>query len=84
MAILNLGLDCKPIASSNQEAQFVESKEVSVGISPGISSIPSTSWGEGKRRASNRQKTPLSAWWVPYTPVAIPVRGEEQTWKAAH
>ena len=56
-------------ASSNQEAQFVESKEVSVRDIARYFGVPLYKLGEGKERTAPTSKTPLSTWWVPCTPL---------------
>ena len=56
IAIMDFGLDYKPLASSNQDAQFVESKEVTVRDIARYFGVPLYKLQEGKQAyGSNEQ-----------------------------
>ena len=59
IAILDLDLDYKPIAASNQEAQFVENKEVSIRDIARYFGIPRYKLGEGKESYSSNEQNAI-------------------------
>ena len=80
MAILDLGLDYKPIAASNQEAQFVESKEVSIRDIARYFGIPLYKLGEGKEAYSSNEQNAIEYVTGTLHPIVTQYE-EEQTWK---
>ena len=80
VAILDLGLDYKPIASSNQEAQFVESKEVSVRDIARYFGVPLYKLGEGKEAYSSNEQNAIEYVVGTLHPIVTQYE-EEQTWK---
>ena len=80
VAILDLGLDYKPIAGSNREAQFVESKEVSVRDIARYFGIPLYKLGEGKESYSSNEQNAIEYVVGTLHPIVTQYE-EEQTWK---
>ncbi len=80
VAILDLGLDYKPIAASNQEAQFIESKEVSVRDIARYFGIPLYKLGEGKEAYSSNEQNAIE-YVVGTLHPNVTQYEEEQTWK---
>lgn len=80
VAILDLGLDYKPIASSNQEAQFEESKEVSVRDIARYFGVPLYKLGEGKEAYSSNEQNAIEYVVGTLHPIVTQYE-EEQTWK---
>ena len=79
VAILDLGLDYKPIAASNQEAQFIESKEVSIRDIARYFGVPLYKLGEGKEAYSSNEQNAIE--YVVGTLHPIVTQYEEvQTW----
>lgn len=80
VAILDLGLEYKPIAATNSESQFIESREVSVRDLARYFGVPLYKLQEGKQAyGSNEQNA------IEYVVGTLhPIVGqyeEEQTWK---
>lgn len=80
VAILDLGLDYKPIAASNQEAQFVESKEVSIRDIARYFGVPLYKLGEGKEAYSSNEQNAIEYVVGTLHPIVTQYE-EEQTWK---
>ena len=80
VAILDLGLDYKPIAASNQEAQFIESKEVSIRDIARYFGIPLYKLQEGKQSYSSNEQNAIEYVVGTLHPI-ITQYEEEQTWK---
>ena len=80
VAILDLGLDYKPIAASNQDAQFVESKEVSIRDIARYFGIPLYKLGEGKEAYSSNEQNAIEYVVGTLHPIVTQYE-EEQTWK---
>lgn len=79
-AILDLGLDYKPIAASNQDAQFVESKEVTIRDIARYFGIPLYKLGEGKQAYSSNEQNAIEYVVSTLHPIVTQYE-EEQTWK---
>ncbi len=80
VAILDLDLDYKPIASSNQEAQFVESKEVTIRDIARYFGVPLYKLGEGKQAYSSNEQNAVEYVVSTLHPIVTQYE-EEQTWK---
>ena len=80
VAILDLGLDYKPIAASNQEAQFIESKEVSIRDIARYFDVPLYKLGEGKEAYSSNEQNAIEYVVGTLHPIVTQYE-EEQTWK---
>ena len=80
VAILDLGLDYKPIAASNQEAQFIESKEVSIRDIARYFGVPLYNLGEGKEAYSSNEQNAIEYVVGTLHPIVTQYE-EEQTWK---
>ena len=80
LAILDLGLDYKPLAASNQDAQFVESKEVSVRDLCRFFGIPLHFLGEGKQAYSSNEQQAIEYVTRTLHPIVTQYE-EEMTWK---
>lgn len=80
IAILDLDLDYKPIAASNQEAQFVENKEISVRDIARYFGIPLYKLGEGKESYSSNEQNAIEYVVGTLHPIVTQYE-EEQTWK---
>ena len=80
VAILDLGLDYKPIAASNQEAQFIESKEVSIRDIARYFGVPLYKLGEGKEAYSSNEQNAIEYVTGTLHPIVTQYE-EEQTWK---
>ena len=80
VAILDLGLDYKPIAASNQEAQFIESKEVSIRDIARYFGVPLYKLGEGKMAYNSNEQGSIEYVVGTLHPIVCQYE-EEQTWK---
>ena len=80
VAILDLDLDYKPIAASNQEAQFIENKEVSIRDIARYFGVPLYKLGEGKESYSSNEQNAIEYVVGTLHPI-ITQYEEEQTWK---
>ena len=80
VAILDLGLDYKPIAASNQEAQFIENKEVSIRDIARYFGVPLYKLGEGKEAYSSNEQNAIEYVVGTLHPIVTQYE-EEQTWK---
>lgn len=80
VAILDLDLDYKPIAASNQEAQFIESKEVSIRDIARYFGVPLYKLGEGKEAYSSNEQNAIEYVVGTLHPIVTQYE-EEQTWK---
>ena len=80
VAILDLGLDYKPIAASNSDAQFVESKEVSIRDIARFFGVPLYKLGEGKQAYSSNEQNAIE-YVVGTLHPTVTQYEEEQTWK---
>ena len=80
VAILDLDLDYKPIAASNQEAQFIESKEVSIRDIARYFGVPLYKLGEGKEAYSSNEQNAIEYVVGTLDPIVTQYE-EEQTWK---
>ena len=80
LAILDLGLKYTPIATSNQEAQFIENKEVSIRDIARYFGIPLYKLGEGKESYSSNEQNAIEYVVGTLHPIVTQYE-EEQTWK---
>ena len=80
LAILDLGLDYKPLAASNQDAQFVESKELSIRDISRYFGVPLYKLGEGKESYSSNEQNAIE-YVVGTLHPTVTQYEEEQTWK---
>jgi len=80
IAILDLGLDYKPIAANNQEAQFVENKEVSVRDIARLFGVPLYKLQEGKQAYGSNEQNAIE-YVVGTLHPTVTQYEEEQTWK---
>ena len=80
IAILDLGLDYKPMASSNKDAQFVESKEVSVKDIARFFGVPLYKLQEGKQAYGSNEQNSIE-YVVSTLHPSVTQYEEEQTWK---
>lgn len=80
IAILDLGLEYTPIAASNKDAQFVESKEVSVKDIARFFGVPLYKLQEGKQAYSSNEQNAIEYVVSTLHPI-ISQYEEEQTWK---
>ena len=80
LAILDLGLKYTPIAASNQEAQFIENKEVSIRDIARYFGIPLYKLGEGKESYSSNEQNAIEYVVGTLHPIVTQYE-EEQTWK---
>ena len=80
VAILDLGLDYKPIAASNADAQFIESKEVSIRDIARYFGVPLYKLGEGKEAYSSNEQNAIEYVVGTLHPIVTQYE-EEQTWK---
>lgn len=80
LAILDFGLDYKPLASSNQDAQFVESKEVSIRDIARYFGVPLHFLGEGKQAYSSNEQQSIEYVVRTLHPIVTQYE-EEMTWK---
>ena len=80
IAILDLGLDYKPMASSNRDAQFVENKEVSVRDIARFFGVPLYKLNEGKQAYGSNEQNAIE-YVVSTLHPNVTQYEEEQTWK---
>ncbi len=80
VAILDLGLKYTPIAASNQEAQFIENKEVSIRDIARYFGVPLYKLGEGKESYSSNEQNAIEYVVGTLHPIVTQYE-EEQTWK---
>lgn len=79
-AILDHGLTYKPIAVSNADAQFVESKNITVEDICRFFSVPAYKLGIGKQSYNSNEQNNIE--WVTTTlQPRITAREQEETWK---
>ena len=79
-AILDFGLDYKPLAASNQDAQFVESKEVSVRDIARYFGVPLYKLQEGKQAYGSNEQNAIEYVVSTLHPIVTQYE-EEMTWK---
>lgn len=80
VAILDYGLDYKPLSASNADAQFIESKEVSIRDICRFFGIPTHFMGEGKQAYNSNEQQAIE--YVVRTLHPIVTQYEEElTWK---
>lgn len=80
IAILDLGLDYKPLAATNRDAQFVENKEVTVKDIARFFGVPLYKLQEGKQAYSSNEQNAIE-YVVSTLHPAVTQYEEEQTWK---
>lgn len=80
LAILDLGLKYTPISSSNRDAQFVESKEVSIRDIARFFGVPLHFLGEGKESYESNEQNSIEYVSRTLAPIVSQYE-EEQTWK---
>ena len=80
IAILDLGLDYKPLAATNKDAQFVENKEVTVKDISRFFGVPLYKLQEGKQAYSSNEQNAIE-YVVSTLHPAVTQYEEEQTWK---
>lgn len=80
IAIMDFGLDYKPLASSNQDAQFVESKEVTVRDIARYFGVPLYKLQEGKQAYGSNEQNAIE-YVVGTLHPSVTQYEEEQTWK---
>lgn len=80
IAILDLGLDYKPLAASNKDAQFVESKEMSVKDIARFFGVPLYKLNEGKQAYGSNEQNAIEYVVSTLHPI-ITQYEEEQTYK---
>ena len=80
VAILDLGLDYKPLAASNQDAQFVESKEISVRDIARYFGVPLYKLQEGKQAYGSNEQNAIEYVVSTLHPIVTQYE-EEMTWK---
>lgn len=80
LAILDFGLDYKPLAASNQDAQFVESKEISVRDIARYFGVPLYKLQEGKQAYGSNEQNAIEYVVGTLHPIVTQYE-EEQTWK---
>ena len=80
VAILDLGLKYTPIAASNQEAQFIENKEVTIRDIARYFGVPLYKLGEGKESYSSNEQNAIEYVVGTLHPIVTQYE-EEQTWK---
>lgn len=80
LAILDHGLDYKPLAASNKDAQFVESREVSVKDVARFFGVPLYKLQEGKQAYGSNEQNAIEYVVSTLHPI-ITQYEEEQTWK---
>lgn len=80
LAILDLGLKYTPLSSSNREAQFVESKEVSVRDIARFFGVPLYKLQEGKQSYESNEQNAIE-YVVSTLHPKVAQYEEEQTWK---
>lgn len=80
IAILDLGLDYKPLAASNKDAQFVESKEVSIKDIARFFGVPLYKLNEGKQAYGSNEQNAIEYVVSTLHPIVTQYE-EEQTYK---
>ena len=80
IAILDLGLDYKPLAASNKDAQFVESKEVTVKDIARFFGVPLYKLNEGKQAYGSNEQNAIEYVVSTLHPIVTQYE-EEQTYK---
>lgn len=80
IAILDLGLDYKPLSATNKDAQFVENKEVTVKDIARFFGVPLYKLQEGKQAYSSNEQNAIE-YVVSTLHPAVTQYEEEQTWK---
>lgn len=80
IAILDLGLDYKPLAANNKDAQFVESKEVSVKDIARFFGVPLYKLNEGKQAYGSNEQNAIEYVVSTLHPIVTQYE-EEQTYK---
>lgn len=80
LAILDLGLKYTPIAATNADAQFVESKLVSIGDICRFFGVPLHFLGEGKQAYNSNEQQAIEYVVRTLNPIVTQYE-EEQTWK---
>lgn len=80
VAILDLGLDYKPLAASNADAQFIESKEVSVRDIARYFGVPLYKLQEGKQAYGSNEQNAIE-YVVGTLHPNVTQYEEERTWK---
>ena len=80
IAILDHGLDYKPLAASNRDAQFVENKEVSVKDIARFFGVPLYKLNEGKQAYGSNEQNAIE-YVVSTLHPNVTQYEEEQTWK---
>ena len=80
MAILDLGLKYTPIAATNADAQFIESKEISIRDLCRFFGVPLHFLGEGKQAYSSNEQQAIEYVTRTLNPIVTQYE-EEQTWK---
>lgn len=79
-AILDFGLDYKPIASTNKDAQFLENKEMSIRDIARFFGVPLYKLQEGKQAYSSNEQNAIEYVVGTLHPIVTQYE-EEQTWK---
>ena len=80
LAILDLGLKYTPIAATNADAQFIESKEISIRDLCRFFGVPLHFLGEGKQAYSSNEQQAIEYVTRTLNPIVTQYE-EEQTWK---
>lgn len=80
IAILDFGLDYKPLAASNKDAQFLENKEMSIRDIARFFGVPLYKLGEGKQAYGSNEQNSIEYVVGTLHPIVGQYR-EEQTWK---
>lgn len=80
LAILDLGLSYTPLASNNRDAQFVESKEVSIRDIARFFGVPLYKLQEGKQSYESNEQNAIEYVVSTLHPIVSQYE-EEQTWK---
>lgn len=80
VAILDLGLDYKPLAASNTDAQFIESKEVSIRDIARYFGVPLYKLQEGKQAYGSNEQNAIE-YVVGTLHPNVTQYEEERTWK---
>ena len=80
VAILDLGLDYKPITATNADAQFIESKEVSIRDIARYFGVPLYKLQEGKQAYGSNEQNAIEYVVGTLHPIVTQYE-EEQTWK---
>lgn len=79
-AILDYGLDYKPIASTNKDAQFLENKEMSIRDIARFFGVPLYKLQEGKQAYGSNEQNAIEYVVETLHPIVTQYE-EEQTWK---